>query len=297
MSSPTLTLSDAPEIEFPDSGIAEMPLIRGVNHVLVKALDSDGRPNTFFLDTGASYSVVTSRFKGRTVDLEPEGELSTAIGVQGPIPVASIPLSVEDVAIGDLCLKRFGAVRMDVPGLDDFFGREIHGILGFNVLKHWLTAIDFRRERLALIDPSKADSLGWPEPNFVLPFSLHLGAVIRLDGLVNGRPTAFVLDIGSSYSILNGAAARASGIEFEPDQEVVGSPLEQGLPMDVGVAESLVVGSLALIRPRVWTFDMPPFVTLELDQEPAALLGNDLLARFRVLIDYSRKELRLWNGT
>lgn len=295
MSADTLTLADAPIIHFPESGIAEMPLRRGVNHVLVDVFDSEGRPNTFFLDTGASYSLVTSSFAGSIEERPVVADLPKAVGVAGDLPVAPKPVDVLDMAIGGVHLERFGAVRMDIPGLQEFFGREIHGVLGFNVLRHWLTAIDYRRERLALIDPKAEGRLGWEKPNFVLPFSMHMGAMVRLEGLVNGRKTTFVLDIGSSYTILNRVAGQASGIEWTPDQDTDEGD-GAGPSMEVGVAESLVVESLAIVRPKVWQCELSPFSALYLSDEPAAILGNDLLARFRVVIDYGRSELRLWNG-
>ncbi len=289
------TMADAPVIRFPASGHAEMPLRRGVNHVLVDVLDSEGKANTFFLDTGASYSLVTSHFVGRTEAVALEQNIETAVGVRGTLPVAPGALIVHDLKVGDVELSRFGAMRMDIPGLDAYMGRPIHGILGFNVLKDWLTIVDYRKERLFLADPDGGPEADWPEPGFVIPFRLHMDAVVLIDGQVNGRATSFVLDIGSSYTVLNARAGALSGIEWTPDSELV-EVGEEDPAMDAGVAESLVLGPLAMVRPKVWRFEMPPFAALGLSEPPSAILGNDLLARFKVSIDYRRQELRLWNG-
>ena len=293
---PEITLEDKPAIRFPKSQSVEIPFRRGYSHVLIEVQDSEGRPNTFFLDTGASYSIVTSRFAGRTVERENSPTIGGVVGHDGELPFDPTLVDVLDLSVGGLKLERFGAMRMDFPGLDEFFGFDVHGILGFNVLRHWITEVDYRRERVSLVDPRATNRVDEAAPKFRIPFTLHAGAMIRMEGQINGKATSFVLDIGCSNTILNGLAGDASGIEWTPDPDVAGDATIESPRVDVGIAECLVVGTLAVVRPKVWRNDMPPFASIGLADEPAAFLGNDLLAKFRVAIDYEMCELRLWNG-
>ena len=135
---------DQPVLRFPRSGSVRVPFRSGLNHVLVEVVDASGGTHTFFLDTGASFSVITPYFLETAEASEVEGEeIDAAHGVGGELAATPTMHELRGLRVGDLRIEKAGAVQLDL-GLDEELGFPIEGILGFNVLSNLVTVIDYR---------------------------------------------------------------------------------------------------------------------------------------------------------
>lgn len=295
------TIVDEPVLRFPEAGVARVAFEKGINHVLVTVTDANGGGHTFFIDTGASFSVVTPRFL-EAVEAPVRGGLpaGAAYGAQGALPGTPELRELRDLRVGDLVIERAGAVALGLPdALEEKLGRKIHGIIGYNILSRLVTLIDYPAGQVAFVDASRPDaveSLGKPE--HVVPFRLRLGALIEVTGSINGgAPLPFLVDVGSRYTILNRPASHSSGITFEAlgdDKLALGCGAGPGVPVERGRADGLRFGSLNYEGPELYAIDLPVFATLGLADREAGIWGNDLLGQYRVAIDYGRGELRFW---
>jgi len=267
-------IADEPLLRFPSTGLARVPFRRGVNHVLVELRDSNDRAFTFFLDTGASFSVVTPRFlESAEAPLRGSANVQQAFGAEGAMPGSGALRELRGLQAGDLRLARAGCVELDLSAVEQQLGEPIHGILGFNVLSRLITAIDFPAGVVVFVDPAKSSvSVPWGEPAHRLPFRLRVGAMIEVTGTIEGQELPFVVDIGARATFLNGAAARLAGD-----------------------AKTLVFGSLVFEEASLRTIDFPVFDKVGLGEAPAGILGNDLLGRKRLAVDYAGSRLLFWD--
>jgi hypothetical protein len=274
-----------------------------VNHVVAEVVDESGGQHQFFIDTGASFSVVTPRFL-ETVDAPARGSApcGEAHGAGGPLAGPPQFHEARNLRVGGLLIERAGAVSVEfAQAVERELGVEVHGVLGYNVLSHLVTLIDYHSSEVTFFDPHRPEALkDLGTPDYVLPFRLRLGALIEVKGSVNdGENMPFIVDIGSRFTILNRTASRSSGIAFErraDNQLALGCGGGPGLPVEHGQADRLRFGSILFDEPQLHLIDMPVFATLGLANEQAGIFGNDLLSHYRVAIDYDKSELRFWQS-
>lgn len=289
------------QLSWQENAWTTIPFNHGVNHVLIEVEGATGETYTFFVDTGASLTVVTPEFLdvGGTTAFSEEAEVQ-AFGASGQIAGAPRLIQVQNLLIGTLLVEEAAAVVVDLDAYAEEMGKPIHGIIGFNLLSQMTTVIDYQNGTISFIRSGTEDltaRLGSPDSR--VPFNLRMGALIEVVGHVNDGPvTTFIFDIGSRYSGLNQTASESSAIDFEP---LPGQPSSLGLgekeagTVASGMARSLRIGGLMLTETRLYSLDLPVFSTLGLDGQNAGLLGNDLLQRYTVAIDYSSKQLSFWS--
>jgi predicted aspartyl protease len=282
------TVPDEPTLHFPEAGVVRVPFRRGSNHVLVDVVDAAGRAHVFFVDTGASFSVVSPRFAEMIGAPARESEpVDAAHGVGGELPGVPTMHELRDLRVGDLRIERAGAIRLDL-GLDGEFDFEIAGVLGYIILSRLVTEIDYAAG-VVVFRPagSKADAR---KPDHVVPFRLRMGVLIEVDASVNGAAAIpFVFDIGSPWTFINTEAALSTGTDLGEATASVG-----GVSGRTGRPKSIRLGSVAFEDPEIHVADLPVFATVGLGETSTGLLGNDLLSGYRVAIDYGASELRLW---
>lgn len=292
-------------LRFPESGLVRVPFRRGAgNHVLLDVVDSKGDKLTFALDTGASVSLLTPSYVKRhanAVDKRPSDAHIKAVGAHGGLSGEMKFGEMRDIGVGDLTIERAGAIVMELPNLDEGLGETLYGILGFNVLSQMTTIIDYAAGEVVFCEShSKAEKTTFGNPDHVVPFTLRGGAIIQLQGSVNGMESIpFMYDVGSPHTMLNADASKSSKIDFKAPEGEERKTIERysrGLEATVGSAESLEFGSLNFSSPRLISAHLPVFAKVGFGDSDAGILGNDLLAGYRVAIDYGRKELRLWSA-
>jgi predicted aspartyl protease len=293
---------NAVSLRWPEAGRASIPFTRGVNHILVEVEDGAGRSFNFFVDTGATLSVVTPAVRENhefgTFDASTEAR---AYGASGQISGAPALVRVQDLALGGLLIEEAVAVVVDLASVAREMDIEVHGIIGFNLLSRMTTVIDYANGAITFSEPgAKALEQALGPPVASVGFELLMGALIRIEGRVNGGPPIdFIVDIGSRYTALNPAAGEGTGIGWEPftnHSGQLGLGTGSGIDMASGEADRLSFGELEFTEPRLYSIPLPVFDTLGLSERPSGLLGNDLLQRYTVAIDYPDRELRFWQA-
>ena len=260
---------------------------------LVKLQAADSPPLDFVLDSGATQSSISDLLLAEALGLEVTqagiargmGSGAVAVSITEPVALRShgfellrVPLAVHDIG------ARLAARA----------GRELDGFLGRELFERFVVEVDPVGRRLLLHDPS---SFVYRGPGHVLPLEVKDGrAVVRARVKVNGRkavPVSLLVDTGSTrYLTLIVDGRRA-----------LGPRAEDGRVLSVGItgATRVVVGRVAEIKlgevvvesvETAWvrSFEIPATSTMpKLD----GVLGNRLLARYRVFLDYRHGRLIL----
>jgi predicted aspartyl protease len=237
-------------------------------------------PATFLLDTASEFSVVSTRVAARLqLRLEPLHGRDFADDVA--------------LAIGPVSLAH---ERVMVMPFDGYYarGRNIDGLIGHDLFARFVVAIDFTGHRLTLWEPSAfkppADAVV-----VAIEFVGRLATVRSTIKLSDGRSlnARLVIDTGASQGVI---------LRYPFASNFVASASRRR-PQE---ANSLASGTLSLVEVPVeevsiggWTFDHPDVLA---HREPTGsgaftstdgLIGNTLLRRFQLFIDYPHERLLL----
>jgi predicted aspartyl protease len=245
------------------------------------AVHVDGAPATFILDTGAEFSVVSSRLASRlAIQTSPEGGRDFAANVEIEAGGLKLPHQLVMVMPFETYYAR---------------GREIDGLIGYDFFARFTVGIDFRARALTIWEPSAFRA---PKGIVSVPITFA-GRLPVIDVLMvqSDRatwPVKLMVDTGASQGIiLRYPFANEHGLLDPAGQKETTAP-------------SLASGQLRLLEVPIeqvklaaWTFDRPPVLAHAEPRGSGAytatdgLIGNTLLSRFTLFVDYPRNRLLL----
>lgn len=211
----------------------------------------------------------------------------------GEAKVESHEAMVDSYSIGELTLSRQRFDVLDLSAIQKAFGfKRLDGIVGFDVLKKSITCID-NEKQLLILKNGKADCFG-PQVT-VIPFRLdHDTPVIK--GSVNGIETEFIVDTGdrSAFSLFRKFAHKSDLEQIFKDRPEVISGVGVGgaIPAKMATLREIKLGSSLKIEnvlTRMPTTKGGYFARSTL----GGGVGNEILRRFNLILDYSRNEISL----
>jgi predicted aspartyl protease len=260
--------------------VARVPFVWTPGQIEV-AVRVGNAPATFLLDTGSEFSVVSSRLASH---------LSIQTSHQGGRDFA------EDVAI-EVGTVKLPHQRVMVMPFETYYarGRAIDGLIGYDLFARFTVGIDFREHALTIWEPS-----AFRAPKGVVPVPITFaGRLPVVDAVMmqSARatwPVQLLVDTGASQGIiLRYPFANEHGLLDVAGQKETTAP-------------SLASGELRLLEVPIeqvtlaaWTFDRPSVLAHAEPRGSGAytatdgLIGNTLLSRFTLYVDYARKRLLL----
>jgi hypothetical protein len=243
-------------------------------------------PFRLVLDTGASHSALTAQVANTLGISLDSGHTVLLRGATGTARVPMVP--VESLEVGDLLMY-----PRRLPIVPDALGGA-EGILGTDGLANKRIHIDFRRDRIT-IKRSRSEPAG--EGFITIPVEFMRGRLLVIEARMGGVATKAIIDTGGQATLGNLAlrealAERRRRMELEPDQ-VIGATLDvqEG---DRSATPSLIMGGLRVTSGAMTFADFAIFEHWKMLDEPAMLVGMDVLGLLDVLvIDYRRRELHV----
>ena len=248
-------------------------------------IDGQG-PLRLVLDTGASRSALTPTALAK-LGLTPD--LDRTVLLRGTTGSARVPtVKVSKVEIGDMLAERQTMVVVD----DAFGGAD--GVLATTALRDRRIVVEFRRDRIEI---ARSRGQRAPVGFTTLPIKLLDRHVPWIQATVGGVPVRAVIDTGSQQTIGN-LALRAALLERRKerdprDEDVIGvtGDVQEGRSVAAPVIQ---FDRIAVRRARITFVDLHIFQRWRLYEEPAMLLGMDVLGVLDTLIiDYHRRELQI----
>jgi len=295
----TLALVPAAALERPPTGSHIAPIyVDQPLYAVSTRLDRIGRiiapvyingqgPFLFMLDTGANRTVLSNEAVqrlGLTVD-------DGAVAVQGVNGRGFAPtVTIERLIAGEL---KFANVELPVlagPVLD-----RIDGILGMDGLADKKITADFVRDRITIVESKGRRA---PIDRIVLRGTLISGQLMMIEGRVGRVPVKAVIDTGGEHTLGNPALQRALASQRNRSDLALTTSVVDATDRlkygEVGLSPTISLGD-ATIRNTVITYgDFDIFRVWGLEEEPALLIGMDVLGTLaEFAIDYRRRELQL----
>jgi predicted aspartyl protease len=243
---------------------------------------NDTGPYRFVVDSGADTSVVGTRI-ARNLALPP-GRPVILNGMTATSRVERV--LVDTLTIGD---TRVPDLELPVLVEGDLGG---DGMVGIDALVGQRLMLDFEKRLIKIEDATR------PAPRYdgeiVVTARLRKGQLILTQARANGRPVSAVIDTGSEITIGN-AVLRDQllrrGTKFT-ELEVTGVT---GVTVKLKVARvrELRLGPVVLGDVPLAFADVPPFAVFGLKDQPAMLLGTDMMNAFRrVSLDFRARKVR-----
>ena len=240
-------------------------------------------PYRFVVDSGADTTVIGTRI-ARSLTL-PEG---TPVILNGMTASSRVPrVLVDELGLGD---TRVASLELPVLREEDLGG---DGMLGIDALKLQRLMLDFDKRTISIEDAKRP--LPRMDGEIVVTAQLRRGQLILTQARANGRPIDAVIDTGSEITIGN-LALREQLIKRRSVQiEKVQVTGVTGVTVDLELARvrEIRLGSVILRNVAIAFADVPPFRVFGLTDQPALLLGTDLMEHFRrISLDFKARKVR-----
>lgn len=245
-------------------------------------------PFPFLIDTGASRSAIAPRLAAR-LGLEPDPTQRVILrGTTGDEEVDSI--FVEELRAGDLVLS-----SQQLPVIAPQVLANAAGILGVEGLEQMCLLADFRRNLVSITrDRCPRRHERWIR----IRASLRLERLVNIDAVIRSTKVRAIIDTGAERSLGNLALLAALSLERrasdpKTETQVIGATSHEA-EGNLVPAPTLYLGGVAIRNMRVTFGDFNVFGLWGLDDQPAIVVGMDVLGTVDALmIDYKDEELRI----
>ncbi|MBN1124300.1 MAG: retroviral-like aspartic protease family protein [Sedimentisphaerales bacterium] len=245
--------------------------ISSLNAVYVEI---NGRAGLFLVDTGASDTVISSRF-ARTLQI-PDQEIQT-LAVEGNIQTGTVrAFKAKSFLVGDVLYSDFMVIVLELEHIQSWTHTDLDGILGGNVLNALPYRLDFPRNTLTISEQIRVP------PEQAISIQL-LSNHIHINCIANGYPVTFMLDTGASSTLLDENQVRYLFPELPPKVELVPGKVIDINQETLTERKKLILPNLRIgpITETEWP------VTLQ----DINLLGQDFTGRFILVVDPERLKI------
>jgi predicted aspartyl protease len=254
--------------------------------VLVPVCLAGHGPYPFILDTGAAQSVVDQNLATR-LHLPSTGATLPATGVNCTARAGQVQVS--DWSVGDVALRSQPLASLSMVGSSG--GSGIAGLLGSDVWSRFgRFQLNYRSGQVTLPGPEQATApTSAPTPSAPgAPMAVihsRLGTLAVVPVTLDGHgPLTFILDTGSSQSVVDRAVAQRLGLPLAGRARQVSGVSCAAAAQPVHVT-SWQVGTVGLAAQNLDSVALPiPGLN--------GLMGSDVLYRFgTITIDYAASRL------
>ena len=241
-------------------------------------------PYHFVVDSGADTSAVGLRLAR---------DLQLPAGTPVLLNAITDRNVVDRVTVASLTLGPSTITNLELPALSEAnLGGD--GMIGIDALVRQRLMLDFDARIIKVEDAAK------PPPRYpdeiVITAKRQRGQLILTEVRAGGLRLNAIIDTGSEISIGN-IALRDKLLKSSRNQKVwtVAATGVTGKTVDLqlGTIRELKLGSVTLGNVPLAFADVPPFTVFGVNDEPALLLGTDLLETFRrVSLDFHSRKVR-----
>lgn len=263
-----------------------VPIGRDVGDRMTVAVSVVGKgPYRFLVDTGSERTVISRQLAERLrLESGRNAVLHSVIGVN----------DVDTVFIPRLQVSNNTITIVDAPALEaSNIGAD--GMLGIDSLHSQRVLFDFKARTMS-ITPSKRPLERLDGQTIVVRARTRHGRLIFSQARIDGRKVTVVIDTGSQLSIGNPALLRSLAKKRmwqAPDPVMLESVTGEKLEARIAVLKKLELGDVRLGDVAVAFTDAHIFKKLDLEDEPALLLGMNAMRAFdRISIDFASKKVR-----
>jgi len=275
------------QVEEPQHLFAAPTRADRIGRIMAPVIINGRGPFRLIVDTGANQSVLTHTVADMLgLTPSPDGNVRLT-GVTGTSVVPTI--KIDSLETGDLRQHDLRlAVMRTVSG-----GAE--GILGMQGFDGKRIKVDFVNDRIEISD-SRGQRAG--RDFIALPAKIRFGRLLMVDGRVGGIKVHAVIDTGAERTlgnaVLRDQLLRRKRLPAPPTSAGVIGLTEDEQRGDAIWTRKISLGEMTITDVDVIYGDIHVFKVWELENEPAILVGMDVLGMLHTLIvDYRLKQVQI----
>jgi hypothetical protein len=261
------------------------------NTILLKVRINKSEPLSFMFDTGAGASVLNAS-RAKTLGLKGQTKVD-AKGMGGSVEGTLIEGATIEFPGVEVFDQRIAALPLDA--LAPNFGRPIDGIIGYDFIKQFVIEIDYLAKIINLYTPQ---TYRYSSSSEVIPFVIRGGspyAQVKIQ-LQGHQPIAGVFEVDTASD--GTLSVNKPFVERQKLRELLpATNKEKGA--GVGGETSYVNSRVKAIQIGRFSLENP-IVSISEDTEGEGAstksdgqLGTEVFRRFKVILDYSRKQMVL----
>lgn len=243
----------------------------------------------FIFDTGSS-GISLDSSTARYLGLRPSYDGLLIRGIAG---VREVPqLRDQTLTIGSLRTDSLHFYINDYSVLTSIYGVRIDGVIGYAMLSRYIVSIDYEKQLMEWYSPAP---FSYPKKGLLLhPQINRLPAHPFLLQEVQSKSYPMLIDIGAGLNLLfSERFAKEAGV-LDPTRKswiTSGEGIGGQIELRLTLLRSLRIGPYRFKKIPVTIFEDSNNVT----NYPhwAGLIGNDLLRRFNIVINYPAGEMHL----
>jgi predicted aspartyl protease len=292
ISRPKPAPNSAPDVPRPPTAVLDNALAIGGEEVKARKVETrlsvdvrvNGRgPYKFIVDSGADTSAVGLRI-ARDLEL-PLGKPAILNGV------TSREL-VDRVKVASLTLGPSTVHDLEVPALRELdVGGD--GLIGIDALVHQRLLLDFEKKLIKVEDARTPEK--YTPGAIIITARRQRGQLILTQVRAAGVKLDAIIDTGSQITIGNVALRdkllKGRRARFFTAEAIGVTGVK--MPLQLATIPELQLGPVTLRDVPIAFADVPPFAMFGLSDQPALMLGTDLLENFqRVSLDFRSRKVR-----
>ena len=233
----------------------------------------NGTQGLFWLDTGASRTVVSAEF-ARRIGVD---EAAMYMPISGTLKAQLAQLvPIESLQIGPVDFGGFRAIMVDMRHINAYARADVVGMIGRDILGRVRSTIDCPGGRFSIGQPLRS------EPEHVIPMAVsEQGWFVQ--GAIGDRPVTFMLDTGCSPTVVREQHAKRLSTAVLAERTVNVPLADINRARDDASHRVLTVRGL-----RVGNRQRSPF---DVVVGEASLLGFSFLKHYTVTLDPAQKFL------
>ncbi|MFK7774916.1 MAG: aspartyl protease family protein [Saprospiraceae bacterium] len=279
-----------------EKDIIEIPFEIHNNFMVVQVFLNNSLPLKFIFDTGAEHTILSKNIFAGILGLTYDRPIRLIGADLNQELVAHVSNNVH-IKIGDAIAPSQDILILsdDYFKLDEYVGLEIHGIVGADLFRNLVLKIDYKRNSIYIQRTSsfRKPKRKWKE----IPVSIDKNKpYILAQATFGDRKTQIKLlvDTGASLSLLLHTNTSAN-IQLPKNiiQGSVGRGLGGILEGYLGRVNRLEFGGLFFNNIITNYQDVSEAINIESISNRNGILGQALISRFNVIIDYPKEKLYL----
>lgn len=262
--------------------ITSFELVGGL--VVVRA-SVDGQEGNFVLDTGAPGVVLNTKRK--------EGNTVQAVGLGGGIELGEVELAAFEW--GMIKKADFTGMTLDISQLEQASGRDLMGLIGYDVLQNYELLFDYRKRIIRMYDARKAEKFRPAGNTTIVPFKLN-GHLPVLSVKMGGKRAYLGVDSGAEVNLLDDSFFAKLKGEHLTDMEVerVSGLDKRRQKVHSAKLDELEISDAEMENLRFLFLDLSP-VQEQAEVRMDGVLGFPFFANHRISINYKKKKMYIWN--
>ncbi len=257
-------------------------------------IDSFQDSLNFIFDTGCG-SVSLDSMTAEHFKLIPRNSSAFIHGVAGICPQRLV--DSQSLHLGGITIDSLSMQVCNYDLLSSIYGEKIDGIIGYSFFSRYLVSVDYDQLKM---DIYTRGHVTYPKGGFLLRPRL-LGLPMLEGQMMDAREirSRFYFDTGAGLCLLFSSNFTSDSAVFSPKRKkpvrMQGAGLGGKMQMELTTLKTFSLGPFRFRQIPTYIFEDAYDVTSY--PQLAGLIGNDLLRRFNLILNYDRSEIYILPNT